>query len=83
MSIDNLKVISAVWYPGDLGVIFAADTIAKKVNVYIGQGSGDNERADTIRILRLGTKYSLDQFKNYWLDALNLAEEFERNLKSK
>ena len=73
IQIDNIKVIDAIWYGGSFGVIKTIDTITNETKIYMGAAlhpSMISEEAAIIQIVKMGTKYSPQDFEKLlaWLE---------------
>lgn len=65
-AVDNIKVIGATWF-NELGIVKGEDQITKEIKIYIGNcpQPTDNEKADIEYIVKLGAKFTPEQFKTY------------------
>lgn len=59
-----MEVLSVLWASGPIGIV-KAENEAGDVHIYVGTGVGENEQTDIDRILDWGSKYKLEEFKQF------------------
>lgn len=59
-----MEVLDTLWANGPIGIVKAKNE-AGDVHIYIGIGIGENEQTDINRILDWGSKYKLEEFKQF------------------
>lgn len=67
--IGDLEILDHIWY-GDLGFVKALDTITGEIKFYIGAHLGYTIKEDIRYIVQMGTKYTIESFKNLlnWIE---------------
>ena len=73
IQVGNIKVVDAIWYDGTFGVIKTIDTTTNETKIYMGAALHPamiSEEASIIQIVKMGTKYSPQDFENLlkWLE---------------
>lgn len=73
-----MEVLDAIWIGNfgynTLGIIKARDKITFDINFYIGIGQGINEQQDIHNIMAAGTKYTKEQFQDFFRKFLEFGE---------
>ena len=65
-----MEVQDAIWFGylgcNTFGIIKAKDTLTNNINFYIGAGQGLSEKEDIHNIMAYGTKYTQEQFIEFF-----------------
>lgn len=68
MIINNVEILDHIWY-GNFGFVKGQDIHTKKINIYAGEGLGEDIAKDLYLIINFGSKYEKEDFKELveWL----------------